>query len=186
MHLMLRQGYAATTVDQVCTDAGLTKGSFFHYFKNKEQIGKAAIDYFACCRQDSFAKGDFNQLKDPLDRLLGMLDFMATTASDPKSPRACLVGNLAQELSQTHPELRSCCEESFNRWTAEFASLLEDAKARHPDASDFDPRSVATLILSLIQGSIVVAKTRQDPGIFSENIQHSRAYIQNLFARSKH
>ena len=67
MHLMIRQGYTATTVDQVCCDAGLTKGSFFHYFKSKEQIGEAAIDYFSCCRRDAFAKGAFNSLEESLD-----------------------------------------------------------------------------------------------------------------------
>lgn len=184
MHLMVRQGYTATTVDQVCCDAGLTKGSFFHYFKSKEQIGEAAIDYFSCCRKEAFAKGEFNSFEDPLDRIFGMLDFMAESAKDPNTPTACLVGNLAQELSATNSELRSCCEASFNRWTSAFGSLLEQAKEAHPPVSDFDPGSVATMILSLIQGSIIISKTRQDPNVFAENIQHCRRYIETLFDRS--
>jgi len=183
MHLMIRQGYTATTVDQVCCDAGLTKGSFFHYFKSKEQIGEAAIDYFSCCRRESFAKGDFNQIEDPLDRILGMLDFIAGSASDPSSPKACLVGNLAQELSQTNPELRSCCEDSFNQWTRGLSSLLKEAQVAHPPRTRFDPDSVANMILSLIQGSIMVSKTRQDTNIFAENVRHCRSYIETLFGR---
>ena len=43
MELMRRQGFHATTVDDICAAAGVTKGGFFHYFKNKEDIAKATI-----------------------------------------------------------------------------------------------------------------------------------------------
>jgi TetR/AcrR family transcriptional repressor of nem operon len=182
-HLMLRQGYNSTTVDQVCCEAGVTKGSFFHYFKTKEQIGEAAIDYFSCCQQDAHAKAPFNEIMDPLDRLLGMLDFFAAMASDPKTPKACLVGNLAQELSQTNSDMRTCCEESFNQWTAGVIVMLEAAKEKHTTRVDFDPHSVATMMLSLLQGSILIAKTRQDHRVFKENLEHCRAYVASLFDR---
>ena len=42
VRLMLRQGFAATSVDRICGEAGLTKGSFFHHFESKEAVGKAA------------------------------------------------------------------------------------------------------------------------------------------------
>jgi TetR/AcrR family transcriptional repressor of nem operon len=181
MRLMLRQGYTATTVDQVCAEAGLTKGSFFHYFKNKEQIGEAAISHFCCCQDAEQTNAEFNALKDPVDRVLGLLDFLAGKALDPNSPRACLVGNLAQELSQTNPAIRECCEQRFNHWTAEVAAMLSAAKAKHPPVVQFDPQSVATMILSLIQGSLIVAKAKRDPNVFSGNAKHARAYVENLF-----
>ncbi|MGO4376156.1 TetR/AcrR family transcriptional regulator, partial [Paenibacillus sp. MCAF20] len=46
LQLMLSKGYYATTVDEICAEASVTKGSFFHYFKNKEDIGKATLDHF--------------------------------------------------------------------------------------------------------------------------------------------
>jgi hypothetical protein len=58
---------------------------------------------------------------------------------------------------------------------------LKAAKARHQPKSDFDPDSVATLMLSLMQGSLLVAKTRQDPGVIVQNVQHCRRYIATLF-----
>jgi len=180
-HLMLRQGFTATTVDQVCCEAGLTKGSFFHYFKTKEQIGEAAIDHFSCCQRDAHGAAEYNKLEDPLDRILGMLDFLASMAGDPKNPKACLVGNLTQELAQTNPTLRSCCEASFNRWITGIATLLGAAKEKHPPATDFDPDSVATLMLSLIQGSLLVAKARQNPDVVVQNAKHCRTYIESLF-----
>lgn len=184
MRLMLRQGYTATTVDQVCGEAGLTKGSFFHYFKSKEQIGEAAIDYFSCCQRDTHSQGSFNQLKDPLERFLGMLDFFASKVNDPTCPKACLVGNLAQELSNTNSELRSCCEASFDAWTRGLTALLTAAKEKHPPAIDFEPESVANMMLSLVQGSLLVAKTKQDAAIIVQNVKHCRSYIETLFGLS--
>jgi len=185
MRLMLRQGFTATTVDQVCSEAGLTKGSFFHYFKSKDQIGQAAVSYFSCCQQEATDKAPFNQLEDPLDSILGMLDFFAEKATDPNGPKACLVGNLAQELAQTHPAIRGCCEESFNHWTKGIASLLRAAKEKHQPSSDFEPDSVATMMLSLIQGSLVVAKARQNPDVLVQNVKHFRSFIESLFGINK-
>jgi len=181
MRLMLQQGYTATTVDQVCVDAGLTKGSFFHYFKSKEQIGAEAIDYFSCCQAQSHRAASFSKLTDPLERILGMLDFIIANADDPDCPKACLVGNLAQELSDTNSTLRNCCEQSFGRWTAWMSAELEAAKILHAPKTDFNPDSVATLMLSLMQGSLLVAKTRQDAGVIVQNVQHCRRYIESLF-----
>jgi len=41
--LILRQGFNATTVDEICAGAGLTKGSFFYHFENKDDIGQAVV-----------------------------------------------------------------------------------------------------------------------------------------------
>ena len=58
---------------------------------------------------------------------------------------------------------------------------LKAAKTLHAPQTDFDPDSVATLMLSLMQGSLLVAKTRQDAGVIVQNVQHCRRYIESLF-----
>ena len=45
-HLMLAKGYTATSVEEICEAADLTKGSFFHYFASKEDLGKAVLDRY--------------------------------------------------------------------------------------------------------------------------------------------
>src|SRR5689334_24216214 len=47
--LMLSKGFPATTVDEICDTAGFTKGSFFHYFESKEQLGKEVLNRFYVC-----------------------------------------------------------------------------------------------------------------------------------------
>src|SRR5262245_39936224 len=83
--LMLSKGYAATTVDDICETAGLTKGSFFHYFESKGQLAAETLNRFYLQRQEIFRAAPFAQLKDPLERILGRLDFMIEMSRKPQA-----------------------------------------------------------------------------------------------------
>jgi TetR/AcrR family transcriptional regulator, transcriptional repressor for nem operon len=133
--LMLRQGFTATTVDQVCAEAGVTKGSFFHYFKTKEEIGQASVRYFSQQQCEAIACAGLEKISDPLDRFHALLDCFAGMARHPQFPKACLVGNLTQELSQTHPEIRACCAESFEGFTTDVSRRI------HPGLISIQPVS---------------------------------------------
>src|SRR5262245_33438101 len=78
--LMLAKGYSATSVDEVCQAAGLTKGSFFHYFPGKEDMGIAVAERFYAARRQAFEEAPFRRLPDPLDRALGQVDFFLEMA----------------------------------------------------------------------------------------------------------
>src|SRR3981081_3451447 len=69
------KGYSATTVDDVCRTAGLTKGSFFHHFESKEDPARAAGAHFSSMADGLFASAPYRTLPDPVDRLLGYVDF---------------------------------------------------------------------------------------------------------------
>src|SRR6516164_7584070 len=85
--LMLAKGYTATSVDEICTAAGLTKGSFFHYFEGKEHLGRVVAERFYAARKQMFASAPFHQKKDPLERVLGRIDFFLDMARGPHTPK---------------------------------------------------------------------------------------------------
>src|SRR5258708_2932648 len=104
--LMLAKGYTATSVDEVCEAAGLTKGSFFHYFENKEYLGRVVAERFHASMGQLFESAPFHQAKDPLDRLLGRVDFLIELTRRPDGTKGCLLGMFVQELSDSHPAIR--------------------------------------------------------------------------------
>lgn len=184
--LMRAQGYHATTVDDICATAGVTKGGFFHYFKSKEDIAQAAITRFGEGKAQDFHCAPFRRLADPLDRVYARLDFVkASTGGESGLTKGCLIGMFAQELSFTHSEFRSACQDSFLRMARDFEKDIADAKLVHAPGADFDPRHVAMLYVSIIQGSLMLAKASETNAVLFENIEQFRRYLQGLFGQTR-
>lgn len=185
VRLMLKQGFAGTTVDQICADAALTKGSFFHHFDSKEAICKAAIEWWANMGTSLYAASWADPTADPLDQLYSLLDIMAGLASRPDQPCLCLIGMMSQEVAVTHPDLRESCAQHLDTWTVNAERLIRAAKERHTPTASFDPNEVAWFLNSLWQGSMLVAKTNRNQNLISQNLRIARNHIDQLFIAAK-
>ena len=186
VNLMRNRGFNATTVDDICAAAGVTKGGFFHYFKSKEDLATAAVIRFHEIKSKQFAEAPFRRLADPLDRVFGRLDFAKEASGGAKGlTKGCLMGMFAQELSFTNPELRSLCQDKLARIAKDFETDLAEAKALYAPRADFDPKGLAVLYLSIVQGSLILAKASESNLVLVENIEQFRAYLQTLFGRSR-
>ena len=186
VNLMRNRGFNATTVDDICAAAGVTKGGFFHYFKSKEDLAKAAVIRFHELKSKQFAEAPFRRLADPLDRVFGLLDFAKEASGGAKGlTKGCLIGMFAQELSFTNPELRLVCEDRFARIAKDFETDLVEAKVRYAPRAAFDPKRLAMLYVSIVQGSLMLAKASASNRVLVENLEQFRAYLQFLFGRSR-
>ena len=183
MGLMLIKGYTATSLDEICKAAGVTKGCLFHYFEGKEALAAAVMAHFCEGRDAHFRAAAFQSLADPLDRLFGILDFILEMVADPSTPTSCLLGNFAQEISATHPGLREICEHRFGEITGEYKALLDEAKSLHQPVSDVDTQGLANYLTALLQGTLILYKVRPDPAIFEKNVAHYKTYVRHLFGR---
>jgi len=178
--LMLRQGYTATTVDQICAEAGLTKGSFFHCFRSKVALGIAAMDHFSCGQGRAFKEAGFDQIDDPVARLHCLFETMADMIKSPQFPCACVVGNLAQEMAQSSPEFRESCDGHFSNFVAMVSALIHEAKKARTKTIEMDAEALAWMMCSLLQGSLLIARTRRNRGMVLKNLDHFRAYLDTL------
>jgi TetR/AcrR family transcriptional repressor of nem operon len=183
--LMRSRGFNATSLDDICAAAGVTKGGFFHYFKSKDEIARAAVIEFAEAKARHFQNAPFRKLADPLDRVFGRLDFAIESATATRMTKGCLIGMLAQEMSFTNPKLRRICRELFLRIGQDFEKDLAEAKAIHAPKAAFDPRNLAALYVTLVQGSIIMAKTADSNAVLVENLKQFRHYVQVLFCTSR-
>ena len=178
--LILRQGYTATTIDQICAEAGLTKGSFFHHFANKEAIGSAAIDAWGAMGTRLYSAAWSDPAMDPLTQLNRMFDIMISFTKG-EDPCACVIGMMSQELAQSHPELAALCAKHLDDWTSHVARMLDAAKKRHKPAKPFDSQRVGWFLNSIWQGSMLIGKVRQKPQTIVDNLEQARAYVAALF-----
>jgi TetR/AcrR family transcriptional repressor of nem operon len=180
--LMRARGFNATSVDDICKEAGVTKGSFFHYFKSKEDLTKAAMAQFTDDILVDFESAPFRKISDPLDRLQARLDHVKQSMGGSKRlTRGCLIGMIAQETSLSHTELRSAAQAALKRMADEFKRDLEAARAANSPKHDFKPASVTDFYFAIIQGSMLLARTADANAVLMANVEHFRAYLDFLF-----
>lgn len=181
--LMLEKGYTATSVDEICETAKLTKGSFFHYFESKEELGKEAVRYFYSRMKGMFAKRDFPKESDPLKRVYGYIDAMIDFSRRSDNPPCCLIGNFTQELADTHPAIRDVCAECFDEGMGPLKAWLTEAKAKHAPRATFDTDALADYFTSLTQGTILLAKATQERKLFARNLTLFKQHLKALFGK---
>jgi TetR/AcrR family transcriptional repressor of nem operon len=180
--LMRSRGFSATTVDEICAEAGVTKGAFFHYFRSKDDIARNALNHFFESKVQAYSEAPFRNLADPMDRVFGRLDYMTETSGGRDHvTKGCLIGVFAQELAFTNPELRDVCQQFFSRIAQDFARDLAAAKAAHLPAIEFDPTAVAQVYVALMQGSLLMAKTAGNTEVVRQNFEQYRGYLKLLF-----
>jgi TetR/AcrR family transcriptional repressor of nem operon len=177
------RGYNATTVDDLCAAAGVTKGAFFHHFKSKEDLAVAAADYWTEMSGELFGQASYHRHADPLDRLFGYIDLRAQLIRGTTAEFTCLAGTMTQEIFQTNPRIRKACFDSI----AGHAEQLEDDIAQaidlyRPDAG-FTAKSLALHTQAVLQGAFILAKAKDDPQAVIDSIAHLRRYFELLFDR---
>jgi TetR/AcrR family transcriptional regulator, transcriptional repressor for nem operon len=181
LQVIRAQGYAATTVDDICHQAGVTKGSFFHHFKGKDELALTAVAYWKALAEDLFAAAPYHNAKDPLDRLLGYLDFREAILTGELPDYTCLLGTLVQETYSTHPDIRKACDRALTSHVRELTRDVEAAKKRHAPKAAWSPQSVGCFIQTVLQGSFIFAKATQSPEAVRQSLAHLRRYLNTLF-----
>lgn len=181
VRLMLKQGFAATSLDMICAEAGMTKGSFFHHFENKEAIGKAAVEWWGRMGTSLYCVAWNNTDADPLDQLDQMFDIMTGFTIRKDEACVCMVGMMSQELSATNPVIQKACAHELHVWTDNVAKMLTAAKKKHKPKTDFDPKTVAWFLNSLWQGSMLVGKACQSQAMIRANLKLARRFVDGLF-----
>src|SRR5262249_12169344 len=180
--LMLTKGYTDTSVDEICAAAELTKGSFFHYFDGKEELGRVLAERFTTMMREKFETAPFRSKKDPLERVFGYIDFLIEKSRSPMT-KGCLLGTFVQELSQTHPKIRSVCAAGFEGQADRLKQDLEEAKAKYVPRARWRSQSLAEHVLAVAQGAIILAKAKQDRKVIEESLEHVREYLKNIFGK---
>ncbi|HVA13576.1 MAG TPA: TetR/AcrR family transcriptional regulator [Stellaceae bacterium] len=175
------KGYAATTIDELCAKAGVAKGSFFYHFKDKEAVAIAAAVYWSEVTGALFAAAPYHRHADPLDRVLGYIDFRKGILTGDVPEFTCLVGTMVQEVYETYPEIRDACDASISGHAAKVETDIAEAMNFHRIRADWTAQSLALHTQAVLQGAFILAKAKGGAEIAAASIDHLRRYIEFLF-----
>jgi TetR/AcrR family transcriptional repressor of nem operon len=183
--LIREKGYCATTVDELCAKAGVTKGAFFHHFKSKDALGVAVANDWSETTTAFFETAPYHKHSDPLDRVLGYLEFRREILKGEVAEFTCLVGTLLQEVYDTSPEIRAACEASITGHAAKIAADIAGAMKRYRIRGSWSAESLALHTQAVLQGAFILAKAKGSAAIAAASIDHLHRYVELLFRPAK-
>jgi len=185
LSLIRERGYSSTSVDELCAQAGVTKGAFFHHFKSKGALGIAAANHWSQLTRSFFEAAPYHQHGDPLARVLGYLDFRKALLKGAIPEFTCLVGTMVQEIYDTNPDIRSACDASISGHAATLEPDIAAAMKRYRIRAPWTAASLALHTQAVLQGAFILAKAKGDAAVAAASIDHLRRYIELLFQTTK-
>ncbi|HEY6880154.1 MAG TPA: TetR/AcrR family transcriptional regulator [Polyangiales bacterium] len=183
--LVRRQGWSGTSVDQLCRAAGVTKGAFFHHFESKEALGVAAAQRWTELTSPLFANASYHRHPDPLNRILGYLDFRRAMAHGPIEAFTCFAGTTVQEVFSESERIRAACAACITDHASSLEADFEAALRKYRPRERVNAASLALHTQTVLQGGFVLAKAAGDAGPLLDAIDHLKRYLRLLFKPSR-
>jgi TetR/AcrR family transcriptional repressor of nem operon len=183
--MILRQGFAGTSLDELLKVSGLTKGAFFHHFRDKGDFARALVERFAqkdLVLFDRLAEEAAAVSDDPLEQTLDFLKrFERFIENLPEPPGGCVLAVYTYESTQFDPSINAFVTQTFRRWSGQFERQFEALLARYTPAVPVSARDLAETIMSIIEGGFILSRSYNDPVTIARLTRQFRQYIELLF-----
>lgn len=162
------RSYADVGIKEICDMAEVQKGSFYHFFKSKQDLAMAVIDDMAEDWATGFVAEAFDQNLPPMERFDYMIDaayYWQKAAKDLEGRMpGCLFGNLALEVSTRDDVIRARISAVFSKASSQFFEALEQA-VEAGEIAPLNTEATALAMLAYLEGIILLAKTQNDPEV---------------------
>jgi TetR/AcrR family transcriptional repressor of nem operon len=177
--LMLSKGYPATTVDEICGKAKVSKGSFYHSFSSKEELGVRLLEWYHQGGAKEIFGGSFKDIKDCEQRMYGFLDHVEKSSKEFWG-NGCLLANLGLELVETSPKIRGEVSGIFKKLSHRLEEIFEPASRSKGAKGRPSPKELAEQFLVMLEGSIVLARVNKNWSIVNRGFQNFRNHLKSL------
>ena len=176
--LFWAKGYEATSVADILDKAEVNSGSLYHFFGGKEDLLLAVVDRYREFLWPNVFSAAYEDMEDPIERIFGVLAQYREALASNGCTRGCPIGNLALEVSDSHPAARAKLAENFEDWRLWVRRCLEEAGGRIPLDTNLD--ALATLVLTTMEGGVMQARVHKDLSLFDQSIAQLRDYFERL------
>jgi TetR/AcrR family transcriptional repressor of nem operon len=164
-HLVIENGFAATSVDQVLRTAGTSKGAFFHHFDSKLALARALTQRYVAADLDQLRAGldATAHLTDPTERVLAFVRFYEDSAEELMAAQSsCLYIAVLTEQQLISNGTADLIEEAVRAWREQIVALLKAAADdRDVDLGDLD--ALADHVFVTFEGAYLLCRSTGDP-----------------------
>jgi TetR/AcrR family transcriptional repressor of nem operon len=176
--LMSIKGYHGTSLDDVLRESGVGKGSFYHFFRSKEDLGHAILDTIISGFLERTLDPCFSDPQgDPLAQIRCFLDRIVAAQRAHNCVGGCPLGNLASELSDVHEGFRARLAEVFSAWRDRITEALREARRRQMLSEACRPEAVAPFLVASLEGAILMTKVTKDIRVMEQCIDEVKRYL---------
>ncbi|MCW3108656.1 MAG: TetR/AcrR family transcriptional regulator [Segetibacter sp.] len=172
------KGFAGTSLSDITEATGLTKGSIYGNFANKDEVALAVFDYNLSLLSKGInviVSGSTNAI----DTLLKMADFYRSQFKNTLTAGGCPILNTAIDADDTHPLLKEKASKSIKAWKKNIESIIKQGIAKNEVKSTVNAAEFATEYISLIEGGIMLAKTTGDVSMLNTCISRVEKIINS-------
>jgi TetR/AcrR family transcriptional repressor of nem operon len=178
-NLMLAQGYPITSVDDIIEVAGVSKGSFYHYFDSKEELALTAMHEFLADGAALMMDGPFRDIADPRKRAIAFLKHVESVAMR-LWEHGCLLVMFSVELAGTSASVReetsAVLLDLIDRVGVILRPLTKEGGGNLPVTAG----AIANMYMAVIDGSLVYARATGDSSCIARNLKTFRQQIEAM------
>lgn len=185
----MAQGFAGTSIDEILNQAGLTKGAFFHYFKGKGELARELVMRHA--KNDLAMFADFAaraeaESDDPLEQTIFFLEFFEKYVSDfTDLAPGCMYAVYTYESMQFDASIRDFVSDTLRQRTSIYVRKFQEILDRYEPALPVTARQLAEMIVSIVEGGLVLERAYGEIGMTARQSEQFRNYLELLFGASK-
>lgn len=175
-------GYNATGLDKIIKQAEVTKGNFYYHFKSKEALAVASLERHFELTAKELDEMILSKNKSPLTTLYALLDFMSDRQKNQHKDgyiRGCYFGNFTLELSTASNPVSHKVSHIFNQYMHIMESLLRQARDAGEIPEHVDPVAISSIILSQMEGAILLDKANQQPSAVDASIKFIKSFLSS-------
>jgi len=181
MQLFWEKGYGSTSVADVLKAARVNSGSLYHFFPGKQDLLLAVLDAYRDGIRPMLLEPAWRGVEDPIERIFALLARYRRSLTDTECLYGCPIGSLTLELHEPDPPVRERLAANFAAWLEAIYQCLLEAGARLP--RDLDRRELAILVLTTMEGGVMLARTFRDIGRFDAAVRQLRSHFDALARR---
>ena len=184
--LILQQGFAATSIDQIIARTGVTKGAFFYHFKSKSDLAHALVERYAALDAEHLERTldrAERLARDPLQQILIFVGLLQEEAGELTEPFAgCLYASYCYEVQLFDEHTFAVVRSGVQHWRERFCGKLQAAIDQHQPRLPATANELSGMILAIFEGSFILSRILAEPRYIAEQLGQYRNYLELLLA----